>query len=52
MPIACDICGKVYKDENKMKKLDVAGLQGDDIILLAGYIYMFALSVTRSIGLN
>jgi len=40
MPIACDICGKVYKDENKMKKLDVAGLQGDDIILLAGYIYV------------
>jgi len=40
MPIACDICGKVYKDEKKMKKFDVAGLQGDGIILLAGYFYV------------
>jgi len=38
MPVACDICGRIYSDKTKMKKFDVAGLQGDGKVLLTGYL--------------
>jgi len=40
MPIACDICGKIYPKE-KMKKFKVASLpEYNDLKLLAGYFYV------------
>ena len=40
MPIACDICGKIYPKE-KMKKFKVASLpEYNGLKLLAGYFYV------------
>ena len=40
MPIACDICGKIYPKE-KMRKFKVASLpEYNDLKLLAGYFYV------------
>jgi len=41
MPIACDICGRIYSDKTKMKKFKVASLpEYDGLKLLAGYFYV------------